>query len=203
LDAQTHPHSAELYVFTGDESSLIALARQQHQPAFRQLYDKHVRTVYALCLRLTGSPNQAEDVTQEVFIQVWRKLHTFNGDSAFSTWLHSLATNTTLSYLRKQKSWWQRMQDSDDYQTLSEQLVDEAPPDLGDLQSALARLPERARIIFVLHALEGYRQESIAKVMGITTGTVKAQFHRARQLLEGWLGESDANSPDSTSGGHE
>ena len=74
------------------------------------------------------------------------------------------------------------MQDSDDYQTLSEQLVDQAPPDLGDLQSALARLPERARIIFVLHALEGYRQESIAKAMGITTGTVKAQFHRASQL---------------------
>lgn len=191
MDAQPLPHSAELYVFTGSESSLIALAKQQHQPAFRQLYDKHMRTVYALCLRLTGNATQAEDVTQEVFIQVWRKLHTFNGDSAFSTWLHSLTTNTALSYLRKQKSWRQRMQDTDDYELLSEQLVDNPPPDLNDLQAALARLPERARIIFVLHALEGYRQESIAKVMGITTGTVKAQFHRARQLLESWLGATD------------
>lgn len=143
--------------------------------------------VYGLALRLTGQSTQAEDVAQEVFIQLWRKLDTFNGDSAFTTWLHSLTTNVAISYLRKQKSWWQRLQDSDDYEVLSEQLHASAPPDLDGLQAALAALPERARLIFVLHGLEGYRQESIAQVLGITNGTVKAQYHRARQLLEAWL----------------
>lgn len=171
------------------ENALIALVKQGQQRAFRQLYELHVRKIYALSLRLTGQASQAEDVTQEVFIHVWRKIDTFNGDSTFATWLHSLATNTALSYLRKQKSWWHRLHETDDYEMLSAQLEASAGPDLKDLQAALACLPERARIIFVLHAIEGYRQESIAKVLGITTGTVKAQFHRAKQLLEKWLGE--------------
>jgi RNA polymerase sigma-70 factor (ECF subfamily) len=190
LDAHILPHTAELYVLSDTENALIARVKQGQQGAFKQLYQLHMRKVYALCLRLTGQPSQAEDVTQEVFIQVWRKIDTFNGDSSFSTWLHSLATNTTLSYLRKQKSWWQRMHETEDYERLSEQMEASAPPNLKDLQAALACLPERARIIFVLHAIEGYRQESIAQVLGITTGTVKAQFHRARQLLEHWLGEN-------------
>ncbi len=187
LDAQPHPHSAELFVIADSDASLIAQAKQQQQTAFRQLYQRHVSMVYGLCLRLTGQSAMAEDVTQEVFIQVWRKLDTFNGDSAFTTWLHSIATNTTISYLRKQKSWWQRLQASDDYDALAEQLQASPAPDLDSLQAALAVLPERARLVFVLPAIEGYRQESIAQVLGITTGTVKAQFHRARQLLEAWL----------------
>lgn len=187
MDALSLPQSAELFVIGDSDTTLVAMAKQQHQGAFRQLYQRHLRMVYSLALRLTAQPSQAEDITQDVFIQVWRKLDTFNGDSAFTTWLHSLTTNTAISYLRKQKGWWQRLQASDDYEMLSEQLPASAPPDLDGLQAAIAALPERARLIFVLHGLEGYRQESIAQVLGITTGTVKAQFHRARQLLEAWL----------------
>jgi RNA polymerase sigma-70 factor, ECF subfamily len=171
----------------GVEFSLIALVKQRDQRAFHQLYRLHVRKVYTLCLRLTGHVNQAEDITQEVFILVWRKIDSFHGDSAFSTWLHSLTSNTTISYLRKQKSWWQRLQQTDDYEQLADQIEAETPIALDDLQAAIARLPERARLVFVLHALEGYRQESIATALGITTGTVKAQFHRAKLLLEQWL----------------
>lgn len=168
---------------------------QRDQVAFQQLYDKHMPMVYGLSLRLTGQPSQAEDVTQEVFIHVWRKIASFHGESAFSTWLHSLTTNTALSYLRKQRSWWQRLHAIDDYEALAEQLVAERTPIIEDLYDALAKLPERARIIFVLHAIEGYRQESIAEVMGITTGTVKAQFHRAKQLLEKWFDNNAGVSP--------
>lgn len=195
MDAQTLPHSAQLYVLADAEASLIARVRQRQQNAFQQLYELHVGKIYALCLRLTGQHSQAEDVTQEVFIQVWRRIDTFNGESSFATWLHALATNTTLSYLRKQKSWWQRLRESDDYEQLSGQLEASTAPHLNDLQAAIARLPERARIIFVLHAIEGYRQESIAKVLGITTGTVKAQFHRAKQLLENWIDENAGVAP--------
>jgi RNA polymerase sigma-70 factor (ECF subfamily) len=188
LDAQPLPHDTELFVIADSDATLIAQAQKQQQSAFRQLYQRHVRMVYGLCLRLTGQSAMAEDITQEVFIQVWRRLHTFNGDSAFTTWLHSITTNTTVSYLRKQKSWWHRLQASDDYEALADQLQSSPSPDLDSLQAALAALPERARLVFVLHAIEGYRQESIAQVLGITTGTVKAQFHRARQLLEAWIG---------------
>jgi RNA polymerase sigma-70 factor (ECF subfamily) len=196
VDARTLNPSATIVPFPSSETAatvdaaeqhLIVQAQQRDHRAFQELYNRYLRRTYTLCLRLTGQVTQAEDITQEVFILLWRKLDSFNGNSAFSTWLHTLTTNTAISYMRRQKSWWQRLQATDDYEALAEQVVAEPAPALAELEAALARLPERARVVFVLHALEGYRQESIAKVLGITTGTVKAQFHRAKQLLEQWL----------------
>ena len=171
------------------ETALIAGVRQRNQSAFKQLYDRHLGKIYGLCLRMTANRQMAEDATQEVFIQVWRKIDTFAGDSSFSTWLHALATNTTISYLRKQKNWLARMKGSDTYDELADQLVADPEAPLTDLERCLARLPERARLVFVLHAIEGYRQDNIAQAMGISLGTVKAQFHRARYLIESCLDE--------------
>lgn len=192
LDASPIQNPGEVIVLADSEITLIAQTKQRNQAAFKRLYDKYLGKVYGLCLRITGNRSMAEEATQEVFIQVWRKIDTFAGDSAFSTWLHSLTTNTTISYLRKQKNWLQRMIGTDDYEELAQQLPAGAETDEEHLHACLARLPERARMVFVLHAIEGYRQEDIATQLGIAVGTVKAQFHRARQLMEGWLGDESA-----------
>jgi RNA polymerase sigma-70 factor (ECF subfamily) len=196
FEAAQAQHPGAVIVLADSESSLLALVRQRNQGAFKRLYDRYLGKVYGLCLRMTGNRQMAEEATQEVFIQVWRKIDTFAGDSSFGTWLHSLATNTTISYLRKQKNWLQRMIGTDDYEGLAAQLEAGAEADHGALQACLARLPERARLVFVLHAIEGYRQENIATALGISLGTVKAQFHRAKHLLHGWLGEEPQEKND-------
>jgi RNA polymerase sigma-70 factor (ECF subfamily) len=196
LEAPQTAPAGDVIVLEDSETTLIHQVRQRNQTAFRKLYDRHLRKVYGLCLRLTGNRQMAEEATQEVFIQLWRKIGTFAGDSSFSTWLHSMATNTTISYLRKQSNWLHRMIGRDDYEDMAGQLEASAEVDPDLLQACLARLPERARLVFVLHAMEGYRQETIARALGITTGTVKAQFHRARQLLHDWLGEGPARQTD-------
>jgi RNA polymerase sigma-70 factor (ECF subfamily) len=187
LEMPAEKPGARLYVLATDETQLIAQVQAGHEAAFRQLYDMHIGMVYGLCLRLTGTVAMAEEAAQEVFIQVWRKIGSFRGESSFKTWLHRLASNCTISYLRRQLGWLQRVTGSDDYEVLSESIEDTPAPDLEDLQKLLARLPERARLVFVLHAIEGYRQEEIATLMGTSLGTVKAQFHRASHLLQDWL----------------
>jgi RNA polymerase sigma-70 factor (ECF subfamily) len=187
LDMTADKPEARLYVLTADENQLIAQVQAGHEGAFRQLYEMHVGMVYGLCLRLTGTVAMAEEACQEVFIQVWRKIGTFRGESSFKTWLHRLASNCTISYLRRQLSWLQKVTSSEDYAVLNDSIEDSAQPDFDELQKLLARLPERARLVFVLHAIEGYRQEEIARLMGTSIGTVKAQFHRASHMLQDWL----------------
>lgn len=168
---------------------LIDASKKGDKHAFKELYRLHVGKVYALCLRLTGQPSMAEEATQEVFIQVWSKLENYRGESQFSTWLHSVASNVTISYLRTQKSFWQTIFNLEDAG------VDNTPAETSchdiDLDVYIAKLPERARIVFVLHALEGYRHEEIAKMMNIAVGSSKAQFHRSKQLIKNWMGYSD------------
>ena len=127
----------------------------------------------------------AEDASQEVFIQVWRKIGSFRHDSRFSTWLHSIAINTSLGTLRKNKSWLSRVVSIDDEPT-SEPTTDIDADEHG-LDYHIARLPERARIVFVLRALEGYRHEEIAEKMNMAVGTSKSQYARARGLLQEWI----------------
>lgn len=180
---------SKVHYLKDNEKALLALIRQKDQAAFRQLYETYAGRIHALCLRLTGNVAMAEEATQEVFIQVWRKIDTFSGNSTLYTWLHSVASNTTISYLRKQKSWLQRVvtRDDDDKQDVEE--IWEPEPDLPRLDTLIMRLPERARLVFVLHAIEGYRHEDIAKQLNTSTGTSKAQFHRARNLIREWLEE--------------
>lgn len=168
------------------ERDVIAAAQRGNKLAYHKLYDAHVGRVYALCLRLTGERTMAEDATQEVFIQLWNKLANFDGQSKFSTWLHSVTSNITISYIRKQKGWFQRTFNIESSTAMEHS--SEASADSVSLDDYVLRLPERARHVFVLHALEGYRHEEIADMLDMAVGSSKAQFHRAKKLLMEWMG---------------
>ncbi|HIG44546.1 MAG TPA: RNA polymerase sigma factor [Gammaproteobacteria bacterium] len=143
----------------------------------------HVGRVYALCVRLCNDRDMAEDLSQEAFVLAWRKLSSFRGDSAFGSWLYRIATNTALSYLRKQKPF----QYSVDIDETEEEAI---PEDIGaqmGLEQAIGKLPDGARAVFVLYSLEGHTHDEIASMLNIAQGSSKAQLHRARQLLQGHL----------------
>ncbi|MDG1750935.1 MAG: RNA polymerase sigma factor [Thalassotalea sp.] len=174
------------------ESELVARAQQGDQQAFHQLYEIYHRRMFALCWRMLADKDSAEDVCQEVFVQLWQKIHNFRGESKFATWLHSVATNTVLGHLRKQKNWLQRIFSIED-QTVVEasvELVDDSLSNALDMK--IQQLPERARLVFVLFAVEGYRHEEIAKMLNMAVGSSKSQYHRAKSLLRESLGEQFA-----------
>lgn len=170
-----------------DEADWIAKAQRSDTRAFERLYRIHVDRVYGLCLRMTGNVSEAEDSTQEAFIQAWNKLDLFRGDSAFSTWLHRIAVNAVLGRVRKSKREQDRLQVAFE---LSSALVTTADTgDMRDLSEAVDRLPEGARHVFVLHAVYGYSHEETGAMLDIAAGTSKAQLHRARRLLAQQLTE--------------
>lgn len=164
-----------------DAASLIRLAQQSDSRAFEALYRLHVDKIYGLCLRMTGNVSEAEDCTQDAFIQAWKKLHKFRGDSAFATWLHRIAVNTVLGRMRKSKRERDRIQSAAELSPSPVAAGDTA--ELRDLSEAIDRLPEGARHVFVLHAVYGYSHDEAGRMLGIATGTSKAQLHRARRLL--------------------
>lgn len=172
------------------DEPLIRAAQQGDRQAYQALYEQYHRRVYALCYRLTADTGLAEDATQEVFIQLWRKLNAYAWQSRFTTWLHSVATNITLSYMRKQKSWVVRMLNIETSPEGQELDANRCTSEI-DLEALIVRLPERARVVFVLHAVEGYRHDEIATLLNIATGTSKTQFHRARRMLTQWLEGED------------
>jgi len=166
-----------------DESLIVQRARRGDTTAFEQLYRQNVGRVYALCMRMCGNPADAEELTQVVFIRAWEKLWTFRGTSAFSTWLHRLAVNVVLSERRSKTRRESRMMLTDDLTKFERPGPTSSNGARLDLESALAKLPEGARTVFVLHDIEGYRHREIGKLMGVTDGASKAQLHRARKLL--------------------
>lgn len=180
-------------LFAADhENELVARAQQGDQQAFHQLYEIYHRRIFALCWRMLADKDSAEDVCQEVFVQLWQKINNFRGESKFATWLHSVATNTVLGHLRKQKNWLQRIFSIED-QTVVEasvELVDDSLSTMLDLK--IQQLPERARLVFVLFAVEGYRHEEIAKMLNMAVGSSKSQYHRAKTLLRESLSEQFA-----------
>ncbi len=174
---------------TDDQVELVTRAQQGDQQAFHQLYLIHYRRIYALCWRMLADKDSAEDVCQEVFVQLWQKIANFRGESKFTTWLHSVATHIVLGHLRKQKNWLQRIFSIEDQQVDvgTVELVDEKVS--SELDSKIQQLPERARLVFVLFAVEGYRHEEIAKMLDMAVGSSKSQYHRAKQLLKEMLSE--------------
>ena len=164
-----------------DEIGWVERARRADTAAFESLYRLHVDKVYGLCLRMTGNASDAEDCTQEAFIQAWNKLAKFRGESAFGTWLHRIAVNSVLGRMRKSRREQDRIQAVTDISPAPETLGDSA--DFEDLQSAVDELPDGARHVFVLHAVYGYSHEETGDMLGIATGTSKAQLHRAKRLL--------------------
>ena len=166
------------------EHTLIERVKSGDQVAYAALYELHVKRVYCLCLRLIADKEHAEDATQEVFVQLWHKIANFDGRSQFTTWLHSVTSNIAISYIRKHKNWLQKVV-SFEQSGMDEQSAADCQG-LNGLDKLVLRLPERARMVFVLHAIEGYRHEEIASMLDMAVGSSKSQFHRARQLLKEW-----------------
>jgi RNA polymerase sigma-70 factor (ECF subfamily) len=150
--------------------------------AFETIYRSHSGRVHALCLRLTGNPDEAADATQETFVKAWRRLDTFEGRSALSTWLHRLAVNAVLD---RKRAAGRRPEVPTREGDSPSAAGPRRRPDLAiDLERAIAGLPEGARMAFVLHDVEGYRHREIAEMTGTAEGTWRAQLHRARKLLK-------------------
>ncbi len=141
---------------------------------------------------MTGNVSEAEDCAQEAFILAWNKLAKFRGDSAFSTWLHRIAVNAVLGRIRKSKREQDRIQAVADTEPARTTAADTG--EMRDLAEAVDRLPEGARHVFVLHAVYGYTHDEAADMLGIATGTSKAQMHRARRLLAQQLEEQGFES---------
>jgi RNA polymerase sigma factor (sigma-70 family) len=153
--------------------------------AFERLYRATVGRIYALARRMAGE-EAADDLTQEVYLRAWRKLHTFRGDANFSTWLHRLAVNLILSQRAAEKKRSARQVSHDGVlDTLAARGL--SPGTRLDLEAALARLPAGAREVFVLYDVEGYTHDEIAGLLDISAGTSKSQLHRARMLLRSHL----------------
>lgn len=171
------------------DDDLVAAAKAGSRSAFRDLHQRHIGRVYAHCLRMMADADLAEDVCQEVFIQVWLKLDKFEQKSLFATWLHRVTVNTCISAMRKRKSWMQKLLKLEASHVGPEYHTENN--DLHGLDRWIVCLPERARQVFILHCIEGYAHQEIAKMLSTTVGTSKSQYIRARSLLKEWLRESD------------
>jgi RNA polymerase sigma-70 factor (ECF subfamily) len=154
--------------------------------AFERLYRRHAARVHSLARRLLG-PTEADEATQDAFVRAWRNLGTFRGEAAFGTWLHRLAVNAMLA--RRKELAIQRERHVDWPASPEREPGRPAKPEVSmDFDTAISRLPDGAREVFVLHDVEGYRHREIADRLGIASGTSKSQLHRARMLMRQHLG---------------
>jgi RNA polymerase sigma-70 factor (ECF subfamily) len=178
-----------------NEAELIEKAKQGDAHAFQGLYEKHKRRVYSLCLRMTANTAEAEDLTQEAFLQLYRKIGTFRGESAFSTWLHRLSVNVVLMHLRKkslpvvslEETTQSGEEDTPKKDFGADDLALAGSIDRLQLQKAVDDLPPGYRTIFVLHDVEGYEHNEIATIVGCSIGNSKSQLHKARMKLRDLL----------------
>jgi RNA polymerase sigma-70 factor (ECF subfamily) len=174
------------------EADVVRRAQQGDAAAFEHIYRLHSRRVYSLCLRMAGNPTDAEDLTQDVFLQLFRKIGTFRGESAFSTWLHRMSVNIVLMRFRK------KPKGETSLETVTNQDEDSSGPakefggadlrldgviDRVALQAAISELAPGYRAMFVLHYVQGYKHNEIARILGCTTGNSKSQTHKARIRL--------------------
>lgn len=177
---------------------VIRLAQEGNEAAFETIYQMHSRRVYALCLRMVGDPVEAEDLTQEAFLQLFRKIHTFRGESAFSSWLHRLTANIVLMRFRKKRL----VAVSLDEMTKPDEererpVIEFGAPDLRlvgvfdrvNLQTAVEQLPEGYKSMFLLHDVQGFEHNEIATMLGCSVGNSKSQLHKARKRLRELLHE--------------
>ena len=165
------------------ERDLVRAAQSGNVAAFERLYQENVKRVYALCYRMSGGAQLAEELTQDVFVRAWQKLASFRGESAFSSWLHPIAVNVAYSERRARVRRESRVSAHDDLTPFEGEAPPAQPALSVDLERAIQGLPEGAREVFVLHDVEGLKHEEIAEYVGIAVGTSKAQLHRARRLL--------------------
>lgn len=172
-----------------DERSLIARAVAGDRRAARALYDAHAARVHRLAYRISGDAALAEDLTQDVFVLVFRELPKFRGEAAFSTWLHRIAVTVSLNAMRKVKRLRERETDLDEARHHEHEGGD-LDPDLRErLAAAIDALPEGLRVALVMHTIEGYTHAEVAAALGIAEGTSKARVFEARARLRKALGE--------------
>jgi RNA polymerase sigma-70 factor, ECF subfamily len=180
------------------ESDAIRLAQARNAQAFEFLYELHGRRVYALCLRMVGNPSDAEDLMQEAFLQLFRKIGTFRGESAFSTWLHRMTVNVVLMRLRKKSLPVSSLEETTEPdEDTGGPRKDIGAPDLRlsgavdrvNLERSIDKLPPGYRTVFVLHDVQGYEHNEIAGIMGCSVGNSKSQLHKARTKLRDLLQE--------------
>lgn len=162
-------------------SALIDAARSGDRQAFEALYRQTIGMVYGLCLRLTGNRAAAEDCVQQTYVQAWRNLQRFRGDSELTTWLHRIAVNEVRGLYRRESRHPPSGEDTPVGTPFN-------PNTTMDLERAIGDLPEQARAVFVLVGVYGYPHREAAAMLDIAEGTSKAHFHRARQLLRERLG---------------
>jgi RNA polymerase sigma-70 factor (ECF subfamily) len=180
----------------------VARAKAGSGEAFASLYEEHKKRVFSLCILMTGDTTEAEDLTQEAFIQVFRKLNTFRGDSAFSTWLYRVAFNTVLMRLRRNRSHQQVSLDEPvrvdsslvqrDFGRHDSDLL--GTVDRLALARAISELPRGCRTIFVLHEVEGYEHHEIARRLRCSVGNSKSQLHKAKLKLRDCLQQRQAEA---------
>ena len=184
---------------TGEEKAAtlecVRRAQAGDVNAFETLYREHSARIFALCLRLrAGDRGDATELMQDVFVRAWRRLETFRGDSAFSSWLHRLTVNTMLENARTERRRTARVLSMGDTSVLPGAAQSSSIDLRMEMEEAVASLPKGARIAFVLHDVEGYQHQEIAEQLSVSIGTVKAQLHRARRLLRDRLEGRDPGS---------
>jgi RNA polymerase sigma-70 factor (ECF subfamily) len=172
---------------TASDADLVRAVAAGDAEAFETLYRQHHRRVYSLCLRMLGNSPQAEDLTQEVFLQVFRKIGSFRGDSAFTTWLHRLTVNQVLMYFRKRGVRLEHTSEEGDFTNVVDTPLQStrriSMVDRLALEEAIAELPPGYRTVFVLHDVEGYDHDEISAALQVSIGTSKSQLHKARMRL--------------------
>jgi RNA polymerase sigma-70 factor (ECF subfamily) len=181
------------------QSQLVARAQRGDEQAFEMLFNKYKHRVYCLCLRMTRNPEQAEDLSQDAFLQLFRRISTFRGESAFSTWLHRLAVNVVLMHLRKKQLPLVPIDSGDAGQeepVRHEYGIDDprltGAIDRIRIAQALSQLPKGYRTTFLFHDVHGYEHYEIAELRDCSVGNSKSQLHKARRKLRALLSEKRA-----------
>lgn len=164
--------------------ALVRRAQDGDVRAFESVYRRTSDRVYAICLRMSGDGDRATELVQDVFVRVWEKLPGFRGDAQFTTWLHRLTVNLVFQDRRTRGRREAREIRSDDLERYGRVARRSMPGTRVDLERAIAALPEKARQVLVLRDVEGYKYDEIASITGVSVGTVKAQIHRARKLVQ-------------------
>lgn len=190
--------AAEQEIAPVSDYALTRRASEGDMQAFEEIYRRHNRRVYSICLRMTQSVEESEDLAQETFIQLFRKVGSFRGDSTFTTWLHRLTVNQVLMHFRKRKVRDERI--TEDGETPEQTVPGTEDParmpvvDQIALDKAISQLPPGYRAVFTLHDVEGYEHGEISRMLGCSIGTSKSQLHKARMKLRRLLMRQSAKS---------
>ena len=169
-----------------DENQLVIRSLNGDRSAYEKLYRANIGKVYALCLRMCGQKELAEDLAQESFIRAWQKLDSFRGDSKFSSWLYRLTSNVVIGHLRSNSKWQLEQYDESAHERSFADTVtnDTISAHHDEIEKALQTLPEKARVVLIMHDYLGYKHTEISEITGMAIGTSKTHLHRAKAQLK-------------------